>query len=262
MGLHGTCGATIVLLMSGVSMGAYQNAMFNSGAHPSTYGSLVASLNIADTAYDFPYDAGNFTTSGYINEVAGFEFDRTELITEVYRVTSPQSFTVGADTINLDRNDMVFSYRIRLVGASANTINTLREFQVQGLSLIPGSDAMDAGLLKGRGYHLSGGPVNTPDPEANDLTNLGAFGSKVDFNWSGADVDQLDNNQEITLLLFASPSVWGNGTANFVAQPGQGAGVDPNANNAPVLIPLIPAPGSVAFLSVIGIGLSSRRIRR
>lgn len=262
MGLQVMGGATIVLLSGSMAMGAYQNTMYQSGAHPSTYGSLVASLDIASTAYDFPYDNNFFTHSGYINEIAGFEFDRTELITEVYRVTTPQTFTVGPDSISLNRNDMVFSYRIRLVEASTNTINALREFQVQGLSLIPGSDAMDANLLKGRGFHLSGGAVNTPDAELNDLSNFGGFGSKVDFNWSGPDTDQLDNDQEITLLIFANPSVWGAGTANFVAQPGQASGTDPNANNAPVLIPVIPAPGSVMIVSLAGIGLSSRRIRR
>lgn len=261
MRLHGTCGVSTILLLSSGALGVYQNAMFQS-TNPATYGTLVASLNIADTAYDFPYDNNFFTHSGYINENAGFEFDRTELISEVYRVNQAQSFTVGADTINLSPNDMVFSYRIRLVEASTNTINALREFQAQGLSAIPGSDAMDANLLKGRGFYLSDGAVNTPTPQANDLLNAGPFGSKVDFNWAGADIDQLDNDQEITLLLFSNPSGWGNGTATFAAQPGQSAGTDPNANNAPILIPVLPSPGSVMILSLAGFGLSSRRIRR
>ena len=255
-------GTSVVLLSSGTVLGAFQNTMYESAAHPSSYGTLVQSLNIADTAYDFPFDNNFFTNSGYVNEVAGFEFDRTELVSEVYRVNTAQSFMSGGNTINLSPNDMVFSYRLRLVEASTNTINTMREFQVQGINLLPGSDAMDANLLLGRGFHLSGGAVNTPEEQPADLLNLGPAGSKVDFNWEGADTDQLDNSQEITLLLFTQPSSWGNGTATFAAAPGQSGGADPNAANAPILIPIIPAPGAAIAFGLAGIGLSTRRARR
>lgn len=289
-GLIAATTALAFVATAGSASAAYQNNMFNTPLDPSSYGTLLASMDANDPAsvtaaghltngaptgpWEWPFDANNFTTSGYRdsfdNNGTEVIVDETQLISEVYQVNSPQSFSDGGDQIDLLPGDRVYAYRLRLVHDSANTLNSMFEFQAIGAALAGTNESLATSLIIGRGVFLSdfyGGATpaagNIPDALAGDFETFGggAFGGKMDFQWTGPDSDQLQNNEEITLLLFArGPQQVGYGNATFVGDPGQVTGVDPNANGAPILIPVIPSPGALALAGVAMVaGIRRRR---
>jgi hypothetical protein len=261
-------GSTICFL-AGSALAAFDSTIYDTGADPASYGTVVANaINPLDAnaTYNWPHDSNFFDNSGYISSVGGTEFDRTQLVSTVYEVNNTTVFTSGSDTITLDPGDRVFAYTLRLVNASANTVTSIFEAQITGVNTNgqPGSvtnpDAMAASLLKGRGVFASAG-LNLPDAAPGDFTDLGAFGSAVDFFWNGNDTEQLQAGQEITLLLFAEPSPIGYGAANFAGNPAQGSNSDPNANGAPILIPVIPTPGAAMLIGAATLASLGRRRR-
>lgn len=235
-----------------------QGAVFNPGmfssAPPATYGTQIASLDVATTSYDFPFGAG-FTTSGYVDNFGSVELDRTQLVSTVYRVNAPTN--VGG--VSLSTNDLVFAYTIRLVEASTNTVTTMKEFQV-GLLNFGVGDRMDGSSVKGRGFVATGVPTPVGG-NAGDLESIGSFGASHDWEWGVTGPEQLQNSQTITLLMFTEPRPIVQGLGNFAAPPGQQAGVDPLASGAPVLIPAVPAPGAGALWAVSAGLLAARRRR-
>lgn len=241
--------------LAGSASAVFDPAMY-SVADIGSFTNLVATLDIASTSYSFPFDNGQYTTSGYVREVGGQVIDSTGLVTNVYEVT--QQTNIGGLTLNA--GDMIWAYTIDLVSASTNTVTSLSEFQVGGLSFL-GTDVMDGSLVLGRGFLTPGAGVDTPIGNPGDFEDLGMFGSSLDWQWSDDVAMQLGNDETITLLMFTSAALIGEGLANFIAPPIQANGVDPIANGAPVLIPIaIPAPGAAGVL--LGFGLFSSRRRR
>ena len=242
--------------LAGSASAVFDPAMY-SVADIASFTNLVATLDIASTSYSFPFDNGQYTTSGYVREVGGQVIDSTGLVTNVYEVT--QQTNIGGG-LTLNAGDMIWAYTIDLVSASTNTVTSLSEFQVGGLSFL-GTDVMDGSLVLGRGFLTPGAGVDTPIGNPGDFEDLGMFGSSLDWQWSDDVAMQLGNDQTITLLMFTSASLIGEGLANFIAPPIQANGVDPIANGAPVLIPIaIPAPGAAGVL--LGFSLFSSRRRR
>jgi len=246
--------ALAVGVFAGSASAVFDPTMYSVG-DISSFTNLVATLDVADTAYNFPFDNGQFTTSGYVREVGGNVIDSTGLVTNVYQVT--QQTDLGGLTLNA--GDMVWSYTIDLVSASTNTVSSLSEFQVGGLSFL-GTDVMDGSLVLGRGFVTPASGVDTPIGNAGDFEDLGGFGSSLDWQWSDDVSMQLGNEETITLLMFTSAALIGEGLANFIAPPIQASGVDPIANGAPVLIPTaIPAPGAVGVLGMGALCVIRRR---
>lgn len=241
---------------AGSVLAAFDPGMYAVNQNLATFTNLVATLDIASTAYNFPFDNTQYTTSGYVREVGGNPIDTTGLVTNVYQVTTQTD--IGGFTLNV--GDMIWAYTIDLVSASSNTVTSLAEFQVGGFSFL-GTDIMDGSLVLGRGYLTPDGGVNTPLGNPGDFEDLGALGSSLDWQWSNDVALQLGNDETITLLMFTSAALIGEGHANFIAPPIQADGVDPIANGAPVLIPIaIPAPGAAGVF--VGLGLFASRRRR
>lgn len=258
-----TSAAGLAMVSIAVSASAaFDSTMYSVGADLSSFSNLISSLNITDTLYDFPFDATQFTTSGYVREVNGNPIDTTGLVTNVFQVNQQTMFTQGASSITLNAGDMVWAYTIDLVSASSNTVSSMNEFQVGGFTFLPDGDVMDGSVVLGRGFLTPDAGVSGPlGGNSGDLSDLGDLGASLDWQWSDLVANQLGNDQTITLLMFTSAANIGNGFANLLAPPIQADGVDPAAIGAPVLIPTaIPAPGSsVMFL---GLGLFARRRRR
>ena len=237
------------------SAGVFDATMYGA-ADPSSYGTQLAELNIASTAYDFPTAPG-FTTSGFVNEFNDVELDRTELTSRVFRVHTAQN--LGG--LSLAVGDYVFAYTIRLVEESTNTVSSMREFQV-GLLDFVGGLGMDGSVVRGRGFvSPTGGAASPLGGNAGDFEDLGMFGASLDWQWGPESDNHLDNDESITLLMFTSPTAYAEGFANFIAPPGQPGGVDPVAANAPALVPVVPAPGPLATV-VIAAGAFGIRRRR
>jgi len=244
-------------IASAASAAIFDPAMYPS-ADPAGFGNLLAELDLADTSYDFPFDSGLFDGSGFISETNGFEFDRTDLVSRVFEVTSSQSLTMGGDSLDLNVGDLVFSYEIRLVGDFTDTIKSLAEFQVGEFG---GPEPMDADSIKGRGFVNSG--VNGPlGGNPGDLTTFPGVieGGSHDWQWDNDPANQLQNDETITLLLFTEPTLIGEGTAALKAAGGGPTDQDPNAGGAPVLIPVIPAPGGAIAFAMAGL-IGARRRR-
>ena len=243
--------------LAGSASAVFDTTMYSVSENLATFTNLVGTLDIASTAYNFPFDNMQYSTSGYVREVGGNPIDTTGLVTNVYQVTSQT--TVGGG-FQLNAGDMIWAYTIDLVSASANTVASLAEFQVGGFSFL-GTDVMDGSLINGYGFLTPGAGVDTPLGNPGDFEDLGGLGSSVDWQWSNDVAFQLGNDETITLLMFTSAALIGEGVANFIAPPIQAAGVDPVANGAPVLIPIaIPAPGAAGLL--VGMGLMAARRRR
>ncbi|TVQ82469.1 MAG: hypothetical protein EA380_00420 [Phycisphaeraceae bacterium] len=271
--LRNAAPATVILAVATTAGASYIDTMFQTAADPSTYGNLVQSLDVQAAGYNFQIPAG-FTNSGYINNVISggvpiAELDRTQIRSDVYTVTTAQSFTSGADTINLSPGDMVFAYRIRLTSGSTNTVETLRTWGLTGVDPVLGGSGILAApdQLIGHGFFIDGasanpagfGPITTV---GSDLEYVPGFFGSVDWNWSPAAVEQLQNTEEITLLLFTKPSPIIDGFAKMLSPSGQAiAGTTFEDTGAPLLIPGVPSPGSVAIIALAG-GITLYRRRR
>ena len=248
--------------VAGSSSGALTDATMYSVPGLAPFTNLVATLDMAAT----PFGTGAvFQSSGHVRTIGGTVVDRTGLVTNVYEVT--QQTTLAPGGLSLGAGDMIFSYTIDLVSASASTVDTLGEFQVGGFTFIPGLDAMDGSSILGRGFltpALSVTGLSTPlGGNAGDLEDLASLGSSLDWQWSNDPTQQLDNSQSITLLMFTSRASIGVGEANLISPPIQQLGVNPVLNGAPVLIPtaIIPAPGGGAAFLLVGLVASIRRRR-
>lgn len=270
-----TAGAAVLMLTSG-SLAAFDNTIYSAANDPSTYGSLIASLDVDTTAYTWPANNGaGKLDSGFKAEILdgagnplvldfGVNPNVTQLTTDVYRVTSPQS--IGG--LSVQTGDLAFAYRIQLVGNNANTIETLQKFGIDGRD--PGLDPNGGGTFTdnevyGRAFTFSGlsnpGTAFPVTTGANDYKNFGVV-SFIDYQWElGNQLNQLNNAEEITLLLFARGATVTNGFANFAGTSGQASPTtDTVANDVPILIPTVPGPGSLALLGIGGM-LASRRRR-
>ncbi len=263
---------------------AYVNTMYTGATDPSSYGSLVASLNITSTGWDFPVDQNELdqgkTNSGFKAEMLigggpNYPVDplvnpnRTSLQTDVYSVTAPTVIPNGAGNMNLLPGDLVFAYRIRLVGVSSNAIDTLQEFGIGGLGTeFGGYGAFDSSIVLGRGYSVAG--LSTPSTQF-PVENIGDFEeenygpgwemSSLEFNWPfGNQSAQMGNGKRITLLVFARGATFTDGWAKFAGVSGQASqSTSTVANNAPVLIPVVPTPGASVLAIAAGVFASRRR---
>lgn len=247
-----------------------------------TYATPVAggTLDIDNpTDYVWPVDTLNgFHNSGFLREIVdangdviGGVLDRTTLVSQVYRVTTPTVIPNVSGNLSLDPGDMVFTYTIRLTSESQNTVDTLAEFGVSGIGpSLGGFGAFLPRQILGRGLSvagLSGATSNYPIDHAGDFTydDLSideTFGiSNIDWEWQNNPALQLDNAEEITLMIFTKPALFDIGYAKFLGNPGaQSSTADPLANSVPVLIPVVPAPGPVGLAVVIG-AMGARRRR-
>lgn len=276
--------AGLALVVTGVASASFSTGltMYQSPG-VATYASPVGggTLDIDNpTPYVWPYDTGaGFHNSGYLRETVDSNgdvippgvIDRTTLVSQVYQVTTPTVIPNGAGDLALSVGDMVFTYTIRLTSQSTNTVDTLAEFGVTALGTAYGEDgAFTPDQVLGRGLSVAGLGVptgNFPVDQPGDFTydDLGmdvTFGiSSIDWEWPVDPASQLDNTQEITLMIFTKPSLIGNGYAKFVGNPGTSSSTaDPIANNVPVLVPIIPAPGSAGLLLAAGlVGIRPRR---
>ncbi|TVQ32540.1 MAG: hypothetical protein EA376_05415 [Phycisphaeraceae bacterium] len=251
--------AVCLAIGAGQAQSAFDPAIYTT-PDPAGFGTQIAELDLADTSYSFT-PSGSFTSSGYVNEFNGLIFDSTELVSRVYRVDTETTFSQGAESITLQPNQLVFSYTIRLVEESPNTVFSMREFQV-GLLNFVGGDIMDGSAILGRGVVTPDAGVAAP-VGGNPLSfeDLGMFGSSLDFEWPTGDLSaQLGNEQSITLLMFSRARPIGEGLGTFIAPAGQQTGVDPIAGNMPTLIPLVPGPGAAALFGLAGL-IGLRRTR-
>lgn len=259
MNLNRTASAALLAAstVAGTAAAAFDPTMHSVTGNLSSFSTLIMSLDIATTSYNFPFDTNQFNTSGFVREINGQPVENTGLVTNVYQVN--QQTSIGGLTLGV--GDMVFAYTIDLVSASTNTVTSLSEFQVGGLSFL-GSDVMDGSLILGRGFLMPGAGVDTPLGNPGDFSDLGAAGSSLDWQWGPTVAEQLGNSESITLLMFTSAANIGNGLANFIAPPIQAPGVSPVATGAPVLIPvLIPAPGVTGLFVAFGAMHLGRRRR-
>ena len=219
---------------------------------PNVYGSLVSSYDPLANGYIWP------STSGHSPVIPP---DHTQLVSEVHTVTSPVTVGSGPNTVDLVPGDMVWSYTITLVQASTESIAAIEKFSVAGLpALGNGQDTMDASLIKDTGWYVNG----ATEPNSIQVSNAGAWGAYVDFNWLGAGSGYFSNSETITLMMFTGPADIGYGNGNFTAAPAQtgflevvqGDGVAPK-----VLIPItpVPTPGAVSLLALGGLVAARRR---
>ena len=257
-----TASAMCAIVATGTASAAFNTTIFQV-ADLTPFTNLVQTLDITSTPYNFPFQTPLFTSSGYVRSLPdGTELDRTQLVSSVFEVTQQVSLGTG---VTLNAGDMVFSYEIRLVSTSTNTVDTMDEFQVQGFSSGP-ADIMEGSLIKGRGVLAAAAGVDSPlGGTALDFSDFGQFGSILDFQWSEDPTLQLDNSETITLLMFTSHSGIGTGQANLLAPLSTSLGsFDPRADGAPVLIPIamVPAPGGASLLTLGLAGWSIRRRRR
>ncbi len=253
------------VFLAGEARAAFDSTMYDVGLNLSDFATLEASQALDDTSYEFNVPSG-FSSSGHTIEVGPTVVDRTRVDTDVFRVNQQQVISQGANSLTLDPGDRVYAYTIELVDASSTTVQRLKEFQLFGFdeSLIggpPGADFdnMDPSLLKGRGFLTPASGVSTPVSFGpNDLFDFGG-GSNVDWDWPDGESNQLANSETITLLLFAKPSIVGNGFADLISPVLQDSSVFPEADFVPVLVPVVPGPGALATLAVGGLLALKRR---
>lgn len=251
---------TVTLLVGTTSsaFAAFSPGMRNISSDPSGWGfaTNIASLDAQSTGFNY---TGN---SGFSWDFFGSEQDRTDVITDVYRITAPHTFNLGggAQEITVSPGELVFAYRLTLVEANAATVTSLREAQVIGAPLFGfGQDVMDASLLRAQGFVTN---AHGRNPVAGNISDAAPFGSSLDFEWGGGLAQNLLNDQTIVMLMFTDPAAIGRGVLNLAAPSGQLGGLTGEADGPeapPVLIPIIPSPGTLV-LCALGIGaVASRR---
>lgn len=259
--LHAVCVVSLLCGTAGSAL-AFSSGMRPVATDPSTWGfaTNIASLDSASTGFNFT----ETPPSGFSWSFLGTEQDRTQVVTDVYRVTSPHTFDPGGPLeFTLNTNDLVFAYRITMVEVNALTVTSLREAQVAGAPAFGfGQDVMLASMLNAQGYVS---PAHGRVPVSGNVSDAGGFGSTLDFEWGGGLAQNLLNDQSITLLMFTAPGTVGQGVLNLIAPPGQINGIIGQANGSeapPILIPVVPAPGSIALLTLgVGVIAARRRVR-
>lgn len=253
--------ATIAIAATGLTAGsalAFSDGIVQEANDPSTwaFADFVTSLDAASTGFDYPVDSG----FALVDNVLG-ELDRTDVVSEVYRFNADNTFDDGTNSLDLFEGDLAFVYRVTLVQSSAQTVTSLTEAQVIGVPAFGfGQDVMAGNLLIGQAVVDNGSNL----PGSGNFDDAGVFGSSVDFEWPGADVDNLDNSTTAVLILFSRPAAIGEGVLNLFAPPGQPnnlTGIAQADGAPPILIPIIPAPGGVA-LGAVGLLAVARRRRR
>ena len=242
--------APLALLGVGVATanaGLVSAEMFEVVGDPAAlWGSPIASLDV-NTETGYVWDVGMEVPFG-----SGAGSDITHVTTNVYNVANSMILNQGGDSITLGAGDRVFAYTITLVRANANTVASIEEFQV-------GAGGSDGNLINGRGYISNGGVESPVGGNASDFTDLGFFWAH-DWLWGPEIADQLQNEQTLTVLLFADPSIAVPGTGVIGTNPGQVTGAD-GSSNIPVLVPQIPTPGTFAFGLIAG-AFGIKRSRR
>lgn len=280
-----TIGVVTIATAAAASHAAFETFSYESAADPASYGSLVSSLDVASTSYDFPIDTSpvlGFTNSGFKAEIldpgtglpVAPDFaanpNTAQVRTDVYEVTSPTVVSDGGDDLTLDPGDLVFAYRIQHVGDAGdnntNVVDTVVEFGITSGLFAGGSNEFDSSIVKGRGFSVAGLsnlPSGLPIPQAGDFDILPGFFSSLDWRWDeGVAASQLQNAEEITLLVYTKPALIENGEGKLVGVTGQASSnTDPNANNIPVLVPAVPSPGAVG-LAALGLAIAAPRRRR
>ncbi len=266
-------------LCTAMSANAFVSTMYNVGFDPASVGTLVQSLDVANTSYQFTVPTGT-TNSGFLAEIIvggvpvapdpGVSPNTTSIVSEVFSLDSPVVLNdpIGGP-LTLDAGDLIFSYTIRLTGANGNTVNSVSSFEVQSRTpTFPGgtnSDIFDASVVNGRGFGTTGLTAATTGGPADidgsgDLTAVPGFASSLDFDWANDFSTQLQNGESIRLLMFTENVPIEQGFGELTAPPGQ---TDPDtariANAIPVLVPVIPAPASLTLLAIAGTAASRRR---
>lgn len=253
------CGG--VLFISASALATFNGAMFNVGTEPGTWGNTTLVGHLDSQLAGFNYNP----LSGFAAYFSNFELDRTQVITDVYRVNSSTTFTQGPSSITLDVDDLVFAYHVRLVNSFPGiTVTAMTEAQVMGAPEFGfGQDAMIASLITGQGFVST---LHGRNPAGGNIDGDDIFGSSVDFEWGGQSAIYLQNSDFITLLMFTDPASLGQGVLNMAGPPGQPGGLSGEAQGfeaPPVLIPILPTPGTV-LLGAFGAGalaFSRRRTR-
>ncbi|MCB9847578.1 MAG: hypothetical protein H6814_04110 [Phycisphaeraceae bacterium] len=248
-----TTAAGLCVGAASAQAGLVSPEMFQTGDPAALWGAPIASLDVnSETVY-------NWASGFEVPFPNGLGQDITELTSRVYNVSSPMMLSQGGDDLMLNPGDKVYAYTLTLVESSATTVDTVEEFQVGLLSFI-GGPIMDASLIKGRGFYNSGvnGPVGG---DGTDLEDLGIFGSSLDWRWDSLEINQLQNEQTITLLMFTENSLPFEGIGDLRAPTGQISGSGNISNLIPVLVPTtVPTPGASAIWILAG-ALCSRRKR-
>lgn len=248
--------AAIITGLASPAMAAWDNTLY-SAPDPATFGVQVDFMNANDT-YAWP--------SAFVNQVGPVTVDTSSLTTTVYQVTTQTVVNAGQGPLTLNPGDHVFAYRYHHVAGSASSLlDSINELQIQGLdpNFVPSPhprglvDPIDFNLINGRGFFIpgtAGAPNDTGDPRDDFI-----FAQTVDFEWTGAIADQVQNGEDIIVMLFTGPGIAiGNGYgAAGGPPPPTGA-----AENIPLLIPIIPSPGAAALAGLaVALGAGSRRRR-
>lgn len=248
--------AAIVAGLVSPAAAAWDNTLYNA-PDPSTFGNQIDFLD-ANATYSWP--------SAFVNQVGPVTIDTSSLTTTVYQVHTQTVVNVGQGPMVLNPGDHVFAYRYHHVsGSTASLLDSINEIQIQGLdpNFVPAPhprglvDPIDFNLVTGRGYNIpgtAGAPDDVGDPRDDFI-----FGQTVDFEWTGAIADQVENGEDIIVMLFTGPNIQiGNGYA-AIAGPPPPTGA---AQSIPTLIPIIPSPGAAALAGLaIGVGATARRRR-
>ena len=79
-------------------------------------------------------------------------------------------------------------------------------------------------------------------------------------SWEWDTTNGLANGEEIRLLLFTTSALIVNGEGFLGGEASTNAGVNPQADEIPILVPAIPAPGTVALVG-LGACVAVRRRR-